>query len=148
MVNKPKSLLTPTQSIEFLGFLINSLELRLTLPSEKARKIQQDAVKLLQHQVLTARELAIFIGKITATSRALWQAPLHYRALQRALNGRGQEQSDRYTTQQLNEERPSMVGCTVHENQHRGKLVIYGGTVSYQLPRAISCLPSPQDLCK
>ena len=106
MVNRPKSLLTPTQSIEFLGFLINSHIQRLFLPSEKSRKILQEVAKLLRQQTLTARELAMFIGKVTATSRALWQAPLHYRALQRALNSviagnDSQELSDRYKIQVL-----------------------------------------------
>ena len=106
MVNRPKSLLTPTQSIEFLGFLINSHIQKLFLPLEKSRKILQEAAKLLRQQTLTARELAMFIGKVTATSRALWQAPLHYRALQRALNSviagnDSQELSDRYKIQVL-----------------------------------------------
>ena len=103
MVNKTKSLLTPTQSLEFLGFLINSHTLSLTLPSEKSRKIQQEAAKLLQRHALSARELAMFIGKDTATSRALWQAPLHYRALQRKLNSAiaGNDLTDRYTVQIL-----------------------------------------------
>ena len=107
MVNKTKSLLSPTQSIEFLGFIINSHmhTLSLTLPSEKSRKIQQEAVKLLQRHVLSVRELAMLIGKVTATSRALWQAPLHYRALQRKLNsaitGNNLTDLDRYSAQVL-----------------------------------------------
>jgi len=55
MVNKTRSLLTPTQLIEFLGFIINSHDLRLSLPLEKIRKIQQEAVKFLQHQTLSVR---------------------------------------------------------------------------------------------
>jgi len=58
----------------------------INLPSEKGRKIQQEAVKLLKSPTISARELAMFIGKTVATSRALTQAPLHYRALQMALN--------------------------------------------------------------
>ena len=111
MVNKVKSLLTPTQLIEFLGFQINSCNLLLSLPLEKGKKIRQEACKLLQRHTLSAREMAIFIGKVSATSRALWQAPLHHRALQRSLNSviagdasqeqALQEQPDRYTAQVL-----------------------------------------------
>lgn len=86
MVNTKKSLLNPTQLVEFLGFQINSLTMTFNLPSEKGRKIQQEAVNLLKSQSISARHLAIFIGKVVATSRAVMQAPLHYRALQRALN--------------------------------------------------------------
>ena len=56
----------------FWGFQINSSNLKFSLPPEKSRKIQQEASKLLQCQVLSARELAIFIGKVTATSWTLW----------------------------------------------------------------------------
>ena len=40
------------------------------------------------------------------------------------------------------------MGSTVYGNQHRGFVVNYRSTTSHQLPRVISCLPSPQDLCK
>ena len=110
MLNKVKSLLIPTQLIEFLGFQINSCNLRLSLPLKKGKKIQQDANKLLQRQALSAKEPAIFIGKVTATSRALWQVPLHYRALQRQFNSaiagnNSQEHTDKHAAQVLmNEE--------------------------------------------
>ena len=35
--------LTPTQELEFLGFHLCSVTMTLTIPSEKFRKIQQDA---------------------------------------------------------------------------------------------------------
>ena len=41
MVNKVKSLLTPTQLIEFLGFLID-FNLSVSLSLEKGKKVQQD----------------------------------------------------------------------------------------------------------
>ena len=40
------------------------------------------------------------------------------------------------------------MGSKVYGNQHRGIVVSYRSTTSHQLPRVISCLPSPQDLCK
>ena len=40
------------------------------------------------------------------------------------------------------------MGSKVYGNQHRGIVVSYRSTASHQLPRVISCLPSPQDLCK
>ena len=109
MVNKVKSLLTPAQLIEFLGLRINSRNLRLSLPLQKGKKIQ-DANKLLQHQALSAKELAIFIGNVTATSRARSQAPLHYRALlmqfySTIAGNNSQVHTDKYAAQVLmNEE--------------------------------------------
>jgi len=58
----------------------------INLPLEKGRKIQQEAARLLKSQLISAQHLAIFIGKAVTTSRAVMQAPLHYRALQRTLN--------------------------------------------------------------
>ena len=38
IINHPKSLLTPTQEIDFLGFTINSVTMEIKLPSEKIKK--------------------------------------------------------------------------------------------------------------
>ena len=43
IVSITKSQLTPTQKIEFLGFIVNSVSLHMAFPTEKLRKIQQDA---------------------------------------------------------------------------------------------------------
>ena len=75
MVNTKKSLLNPTQVVEFLGFQINSLTMTFNLPSEKGRKIQQEAANLLKSQSISARHLAVFIGKVVAASRAVTHAP-------------------------------------------------------------------------
>ena len=86
VINTKKSLLIPQQTTEFLGFLINSTTLQIQMPQEKLRKIQHDARWLLQHQSITVRDLARFVGKTTALSKAIWQAPLHYRGIQALMN--------------------------------------------------------------
>ena len=48
IVNMKKSLLTPTQIIEFLGFQISSCALTVSLPSEKSRKIHLE-VRTVEH---------------------------------------------------------------------------------------------------
>ena len=75
MVNTKKSLLNPTQVVEYLGFWINSLTMTFNLPSEKGRKIQQEATNLLISQLFSAQHLAVFIGKVIATFRAVIHAP-------------------------------------------------------------------------
>ena len=35
---------------------------------------------------MSVRELARFLGKVSTAARAVWQAPLHYRTLQRMVN--------------------------------------------------------------
>jgi len=86
IVNLEKSQLIPKQEIEFLGFLVNSASLHLAFPPEKMRKIQQDARTLSQCQSVSIRDLARFVGKTSASTKAIWQAPLHYRAIQAMIN--------------------------------------------------------------
>ena len=54
MVNKKKSLLNPTQEVEFPGFQINSLRMIANQKSEKGRKVQQKTVKILKSQSISA----------------------------------------------------------------------------------------------
>ena len=86
IVNHKKSILDPTQGLEFLGFEIHTQSMTMSLPQEKMRKIQQDARRLAAKTSVSIREIAQFVGKATATMRALPTAPLHYRALQLLMN--------------------------------------------------------------
>jgi len=47
IVNCKKSILGPSQEIEFLGMIVNSISMDLKLPGEKIRKIRQEAYRLL-----------------------------------------------------------------------------------------------------
>ena len=86
VINTKKSILIPQQVTEFLGFQINSGTLQIQMPQEKLRKIQHNARWLLQHQSITVQDLARFVGKTTASSKAIWQASLHYRGIQALMN--------------------------------------------------------------
>ena len=86
VINQKKSILIPQQRMEFLGFVVDATTLHLVFPAEKLRKIQQLALHLLCQQTVSIRELARFVGKTSASQRAVWQAPLHYRALQFLIN--------------------------------------------------------------
>ena len=86
MINRKKSLLVPTQQLEFLGFQICAQMLIIWTLLEKLRKIHQDAPHLLHQTTVSVRELARFVGKTSATTRAIQAAPLHYRALQSLMN--------------------------------------------------------------
>jgi len=41
VVNLKKSMLSPQQTLEFLGFQVDTVNLQLIFPAEKLRKIQQ-----------------------------------------------------------------------------------------------------------
>ena len=65
---------------------MNTVNLQLIFPAEKLRKIQQLAQHLLHQSKVSVRDLARFVGKTSAATSALWQAPLHFRALQFLMN--------------------------------------------------------------
>ena len=54
IINVPKSVTTPTQIIEFLGLLVNSTSLHLSLPGEKLHHIRMEVKQLLQKEQVTA----------------------------------------------------------------------------------------------
>ena len=76
----------PSQCIEFLGFLVNSTAMTISLPLTKLQKVQKECRALLRRILVTPRQLAQLIGLMTASIPAVAQAPLHYRALQRLRN--------------------------------------------------------------
>jgi len=82
VVNQKKSVLTPDQIMEFLGFQVNTVTLQLVFPLRKLKQLAQH----LHQQNVTVREIARFVGKASMATRAVWQAPLHYRALQFSTN--------------------------------------------------------------
>ena len=83
-VNYLKSVLVPCQLMEFLGSLVNSLNLSLSLPRDKIRIIQSKCQDLLNTPVTTVRELSKFLGLLSSSIQTVFPAPLHYRYLQQA----------------------------------------------------------------
>ncbi|XP_022784519.1 uncharacterized protein LOC111325067 [Stylophora pistillata] len=82
VVNYQKSQLNPTQSIEFLGFRINSVTLNISLPLDKVKSIRRECQKVLENLDITIRELVLLLGKLSASIQAVFPAPLHYRHIQ------------------------------------------------------------------
>ena len=77
-----KSVLHPAQSMEYLGFVISSLEMNLFLPPGKMSQLVQDCKDLILEKSASVRTLSQIIGKLTSTMQAVLPAPLHYRHLQ------------------------------------------------------------------
>lgn len=82
VINYTKSQLSPVQSIEFLGFPINSVTFQISLPKDKVKSIKRECSKVLANQSITVRELARLLGKLSASIQAVFPTPLHYRYLQ------------------------------------------------------------------
>ena len=82
-INFTKSSLIPAQRIVFFGFIIDSVEFKVYLTEEKLQKILTKAKALLKKGVVIVRALASFIGLIINAFYAVFEAPLHYRGLER-----------------------------------------------------------------
>ena len=82
LINWKKSMIIPTQQIEFLGFVINSVNMTISLPIEKIAKIADKCQTLVQKKMASVRKLAEILGYMTSSLQAVAPAPLHYRHLQ------------------------------------------------------------------
>jgi hypothetical protein len=88
---------TPTQRIKYLGFVIDSVTMTLSLPEEKVTKLQQTVRKAIREQlkgrVLSVRIAAKTIGFLVAALPATVYGKAHYRQLEfaklRALHDNG-----------------------------------------------------------
>lgn len=85
IINLPKSLLDPTQEIDFLGFTVNSVTMEIKVPGSKIKQVRQEAKKLLEADTCTALTLSRFLGKLNHVAQAIPPAPLFYRNLQSCL---------------------------------------------------------------
>ena len=85
-VNEDKSVPGPTQELEFLGFIINSQRMTLSVTQEKVKSLISQCKALMDAPQITIRQLARMIGLMTSMTPAILPAPLHYRALQELKN--------------------------------------------------------------
>ena len=82
VINLEKPRFQPTQQLEFLGFVVNTLDMTLFQPDCKVESIKSHCSKMLSHHEVLIRELSQLIGKLTGSIQAVFPTPLHYRHLQ------------------------------------------------------------------
>ena len=61
-ISKAKCQLDPTQTIEFLGFSVNSASQKLSLPSGKIKKVRAETRALLSNSQVSIRKLSQLLG--------------------------------------------------------------------------------------
>ena len=81
IIHSKKSVLIPTQIIEFLGFIMNTKNMTLTLTSKKKDKILNKARNVLNGNV-SIRMVASLIGNMTSSFEAVPYGRLYYRHLE------------------------------------------------------------------
>ena len=69
VIHPTKSVLIPTQELEFLGFLLNSNSMTIRLPPRKAITVKQTCENLLNQSNPTIREVARVIGLLVSSHR-------------------------------------------------------------------------------
>jgi len=81
-IHTEKSVLMPTQEIIFLGFVLNSVRMTITLTLEKKEKIRQLCLEIIRKPDISIRKLACIIGNLVAAIPAVPYGKLFYRELE------------------------------------------------------------------
>ena len=86
IVHPEKTVLTPTQNLIYLSFIINSKDMTLKLTEEKKQKLYDHCTKLFEKSKPTIRFVAQASGNIVASFPAVPLGPLFYRALEASIS--------------------------------------------------------------
>ena len=82
VIHSAKSVFVTTQKITFLGFEIDTLNMTLTLTSNKKENIRNIAAVLLLKQCFSIRTLGSFLGNIVFSFEAVPNGNLYYRNIE------------------------------------------------------------------
>ncbi|XP_031574346.1 uncharacterized protein LOC116308113 [Actinia tenebrosa] len=82
VIHLSMSIFNPTQSLEFLGFVLNSDTMTVCFTPRKIEKIVLMCQKYLCGQAYTIREVASLIGTLVSTFSGVEFGPLYYRNLE------------------------------------------------------------------
>ena len=83
LINWPKSSLVPAQTIEFLGFRLDSGAMTIALPKNKVASLRHLVGEALQDPIMPIRRLASVVGSLNASAMAVMPTRLRTRALLR-----------------------------------------------------------------
>ena len=81
-IHPVKSVLQPQQKIDFLGFVLDSITMTVTLTAAKAIKVRSACQNSLFKKTTTIRSVAQVIGFCVSSFPALECAEMHYRHLE------------------------------------------------------------------
>ena len=85
-VISPKSVLTPTQCIEHVGFIIDSINMKVSLPTKKIETILELLDDCLKSEMLSIRLVSKLLGTLEATKPGNRFAQLYTKLLTMAKN--------------------------------------------------------------
>ena len=83
-----KSMIIPTQEIQYLGFILNSREMMVQLTREKALKIKELCQNILRLEYISIREFSELMRKMVASEYGILYAKLLHKRLHISKNER------------------------------------------------------------
>lgn len=83
IINKRKSVLLPTRSCRFLGFIFDSDRFAMLIPADKRSKLLLRTLDILSKKSCKIRFLASFIGSLISICSAVQYGILHTKSLER-----------------------------------------------------------------
>tara|TARA_R110002050_G_scaffold241151_1_gene377524 strand:- start:1274 stop:3166 length:1893 start_codon:yes stop_codon:yes gene_type:complete len=83
LINWEKSVLIPTQRLEFLGLILDTKEMVISLPPHRLQRIKRSLSLALAKGCLSKRQLSSLLGSIGSASEALAHQRLHTQGLLR-----------------------------------------------------------------
>ena len=69
------------QELEYLGFVINTREMSISLSEMKVKEIWEEATGMMSMRIVLLKKLAHFIGMLVAAKPAVPTALLHFHGL-------------------------------------------------------------------
>ena len=83
VIHPTKSKFIPKQIATYLGFIINTIRMIVTLTDEKKTDLKEKLENLLERETLAIREVASVVGHMVASFPASAFGPLYYRNIER-----------------------------------------------------------------
>ena len=81
-IHSDKSQLVPSQRVNFLGFILDSVVMTVSMKSDKADKAKSAILQLLRTEKPLIREVASVVGQMVSCFPGVKYGPLYYRALE------------------------------------------------------------------
>lgn len=82
IINEKKSCFIPSQEITYLGFILNSKAMIVSLPHDKKEKIFSICQNFKSKRIFVIREVATFVGLLVSSLPAVQYGRLNYRFLE------------------------------------------------------------------
>jgi hypothetical protein len=82
IINWEKSVVSPTQIMEYLGMVVDSIRMTFSLPNIKVKEIKKLCESAIENRQISLRNMASILGNFTWAIPTIPLAASHYRSMQ------------------------------------------------------------------